>query len=694
MQPESVLMRKKRAVKVVVLAGGSCLFVAEDLDIINGDIGVAIDVSKEMEEVHLDPRVIPVVLGDSGTLSNLISHFVRDPELKDVIQSLDRRADLSNGMGQVPMIGKMAYRRFHGLEAIHRQVLQQVRQISNGAPQRIIVQGMGSFSGGTGSGTLVQAVFDLVSYLDKATSAVINVHFVGVGALTYTGLGQGSRVGVNSYYGLAYMLTKLLDPDSSADVVSTAMLTELPLDGEDTALRIRHMRAIVQALTSTGLARATRDSNESTHNSSGRINTAQAGMWAPEQMSLRFHAASEFLADFQALSTGGLDPNTQIPALSLNLRFVIAESNDHNTVLELAHDRGNRFEGLWEKLTQKWVIETRQEEVTIQGSEKVLPLANVLNRAPPMDFEAYKARLSELLALQKAFTDERDVALAEVEKARRELRRLSNDIDVELAWLMPNTIPEKIASKFGNFDDHLGHLDDLLTDYANQEERQQCNQFKANLLDDAVRPVRVEINKIREYVVRAEEWISDICSQPGKLSDWYLYAPFSRVFTRELDALKANDQAHFEDVLVRAVTGVTQKGLAMILGLSETASYPEIAQQLNTEPPLLTPPWGSLHRRDSTPRQYVIVPPCPQEVFNQLQFAMQDQKSPRALHLATSMNGGGAVVLLDVHFVEGIEHVLTREMAYELEIAEPGDAERARHQGQFPIEQLAELLTN
>lgn len=675
-------MKTGGRVTIALLCGGGCRGAAVNLDIVGADLGVYFDVPQEIASLSLDRRVIPVPLAEGETVGSLVAKFASDSDFQEVCPILSARSgDLAQGLGQTPVLGVMAYEdlKLKGqLAQLWQEVLDKVRELTNGAPERVIILVLGSNSGGTGRGMLLRAASDLVETL-RETEAVVVVEHVRVGAQTFNGLGH--HIPLNNGVGVTEDLTGVLGPPAEREI-RYLFGVELPMVREDTAARDRYTQLYLQAWAAGGVQEALGRSGAARvlTETFGRIRISQAGFWTlPGAINPMASAAARLQPDVQALiadqsgSTGILRGFELRPSARVSL----ARPADRAGLLTLARTPHKTLPAdYWTQHVAQEYEHSGAVRAVAQGQE--MPLGTMLVSLPNT-IGSFRERRRFLFGLFREIQRRLGETRQEVETAQRGLNRTRRSINSVLRHLFPRPISARGLIAFLAAVLHIlqsldallrraavRSLEEFLDTYDRLEGDLEELKAREEVLVAAGDAVRQKINEHEAVLERIQRWLLEVTQQEGVALGLFRVRGLDEgVFADLLLASQSNSHSYFETAVWRSLIGVTRQGLGAILLGTEVLGASDLsaevlALQLSEEPPELTPPWGGKVRRDS-PQALVVMPPVSQDLLVELQQALRNIGSPLQLVTADTVSGGVAAVLLRIYSVSDRDALLTRQ---------------------------------
>jgi len=656
-------------VTIALFCGGGCQVVSTNLDIIGAGIGLFFDVPMELRDgVKLDSRVIPVPLAEKESVGSLLAKYKRDERFVRACQILeDRPGDLTQGLAQTPILGAMAYDQLH-LEKVWDEVLNRVRAITNGAPEHIRVIVLGSNSGGTGRGTLLKTSRALVEKLHEATDAVVNVQHVRIGAQTFNGLGRHIRSN-NAF--VVEDLAHVLSHDHLEREVRHFLGLELPMVVENKAARDTYVRLVLQALLApqTQETVGRRDVNMALTGAFGRLNTVQAGFWMlSDQVNLSASAAVALIPGVQGL-LNELVTNLPMPRVEVSVRLT-RQDPKYDELVKLALRKADLPTDYWGQMVETKFQPYTAVIVSAPGQEEAVPIANLLVTNLPKTLDGYRLRRSYLASLKKAM----EQALNEAKQAESRLdmqyQTACQQVEKVIRLLFPPNIFWKIVSYLMGRPKNVIKLKAALQVLGRIEEQRANSRVRREALDSALESVDQAIKEHQEYVEQVHTWLLKTAKSEGVIPDLFTFCPIEEAFSGLMLGRFSNDEGRFQMSLVDTIDGVTREGLGMILGVADPTAL-NLARKMSEEAPIITPAWGGKRRRGNC-RSLIVVPPTNEELFMQLQQALQDLEATAQLVQTDTVAGGVAVVQLHVYFVEDISDIWTTQYRADLVEAEQG----------------------
>ncbi|HCX90025.1 MAG TPA: hypothetical protein DHT43_05800 [Deltaproteobacteria bacterium] len=660
-------------VTIAVFCGGGAQAAAADLDMIAADLGVSFDVPSELGDgMVLDERIIPVPLAEGESIGSLLAKFSTDPRFTRACEILATRpGDLTQGLAQTPVLGAMAYHDLPDLARVWDQVLNRVRFLTNGAPERIRLVVLGSNSGGTGRGVMLLATQSLVSALHDSTDAVVNVQHLRIGAQTFNGL--GAHIRGNNAVGTIEDLARVMGTDHGLREVRSFTGLELPMVEEDKSLRDKFVRLVLQALLSPSaqLAIGRRDVNLAvTAGPYGRLSTVQAGIWSlSDQINLAASAAVVILPEVRSLME---EPVLKIaaPKMKVTTDSSVTKTADHQGLVSIAIRGGHLPADVWDR----YIVSHYQVQgaIFVKTGEQDLPLTNTLASGLPKSVESYRQRRALLHALRSAAQAKLESVRGEEARVQLQMGVARNTLDKALGVLFPRTLIQKILALFSMLFSSRGKqvalLKASLEVYARLERRLAGLQAERQAYEDAVTRVNRAIELYESYLRQAHEWLMEETGNEGAITGLFTFRGLADVFSNLLVARFSNDKKRFKSAVAKAISGVTRDGLARMLGADDTSSL-SLARVMMGNPPVITPPWGGKRQR-AKPRSFLVIPPVTEELSIQLQQALQDLGATCQLLQTETVVGGVAVVALDLQLVDGVDDVLTTQYRVDLKRAQ------------------------
>jgi len=677
-------MPAKRSVVIALFVGGAWRGAVSNLNIAGADLGIYMDVPREIEGITLDNRVIVVPLAEGETIGSLLDRVPDSVDLKTRKLLNTRAGDLASGLGQTPVLGAMAYealKRSGRLEPLWQEVLDKVKQLTNGAPELIILLVLRSDSGGTGRGTALQAMQDLINFLEE-TEAVIKVQHLRVGAQTFTGLGH--HIPLNNSVGVVEDLTAVQKP-SARRVVPYLFGVELPMVGEDTVARDRYAQLFLQAWTARGvqemLARFLA-APMVTGELFGRICVSQAGFWRmPENISPEASAAAKILPPIQALvsdhsgSTGILH-NFE---LRISAQATPERPVDRSELLTMARTPNAVLPpDYWKRyIAQKY---KRSGEVGAILANQAMPLETML-ASLPNTIGPFRDRRRFLFGLFEELQHRLGVVRGTIDENQLRLERVRRDVENVLRRLFPKSYPtrghlasltaflQSVVSLFAGVRGRLGavkSLEKFLNTYSRLEAELEELKAREEALSRAADTVQQKLREHEATLERIRRWLLEATQREGIALNFFRIRNLDDGVLRDLLlASQSNSRAYFEIAVRRSLAGVTRQGLGAILlggdaiGASDLSAE-LLALKLAEEPPEITPPWGGKIRRDR-PLTAVVIPPVTPDLLEELRIALTTIGSDLQIITTDTVSGGVAAVLLKIYPVKNRSDLLTRQ---------------------------------
>lgn len=658
-----------RSATIALFGGGGAQAAAIDLSMIDADLALFLDVRNELGNgVSLDERVIPIALAEGESVGSLLAKFEGNPEFTDACHILKNRpGDLAQGLAQTPVLGAMAFQDLPTLAGTMEQVLNQVRRLTNGAPERVRIITLGSNSGGTGRGTILQATKALVDVLHSSTDAVINLLHTRIGCQTFTGL--GGHIRGNNAIGLQEDLVHVMSPEYGQREVRSLLCLELPIVGEDKQKRDSYVRLVYQALMApeTQLAIGRREVNLAvTAGAFGRMSTVQAGIWEmPGRVNLTATAAVALVPEIRKLIDEKI-LNVGQPDIRVSVDLTTIRQSEHQELIDIVARKRQLPADAWERYIQSQLHTSTAVYVTTDSD---LPLPSVLTAGLARSVAAFRKRRDFLYALE----DVAKSALADMKhleaKTAIQLEQAKRSIAKVLAVFYPRNLMQWIVAAvklmLSSRGKQLAQLKSGLEVYARLEERLARVQAEREAITTGLEEIKMAVVAHEKLLRDTLDWLIQESGYEGVVNGLLTFRELDEVFGALLVGRFSQDKERFRQAILKAIRGVTRQGLAMVLGVDDSSSL-NMTRVLTVAPPLITPPWGGKRQR-GTPREFLVIPPVSEELKLQLQQELVSLGSRSQLLQTETVVGGIAVVAIDVHLVDNLDDIMTTQYAVDRE---------------------------
>lgn len=685
------MQAQNRVVRVVVVAGGACRSVVENLDMVQGYVGVYLDVEQEINAVALDPRVIPVYLVRGETIATITSRFQDKPGYKRACEILRvRQSDPGQGLGQTPIIGAMAYELVKDqIHLVHQQVLTRIRLCSDGAPDKVIILSLASNSGGTGRGLVIQATRDLADYLCNALQRTIVIEMQRIGTQTFEGLGRHTRN--NNGVGVPADLSFTLTPEHHERLVKSWTGLELPMCEADSFSRDGYCRLVLQALNSQGVQDflGRRDSNEEMTQDFGHLTTIEGGVWRLDRQIDLVAATCNNYAPLIA-RLGAEDPEEYDELIaSVVINQPVERQAQHEQLLAMAAKGHSRPANFW----NAYVVTTYGEaetEVYVQEGRQEASLGNLLTGIIPEELERYRQRRAFLHAVKQAISQAKNKYQATMSQKRMQRQLAEATIMKCLKALMPVSLLERLNPFKGNRQHNLVLLKRTLVVYQQLEREVSELEAESKALNKAEDEVEEEIDRLEAALKQFWSWIKAQC-QPSL--DLFEFKPLSEVFDQLINAFRNKSEAVLNRVMLGTIVSVKLSGIAYLLGHDGELNAPALAKQMLLPAPVNTPPWGGLDRSLDSCRRVICLPPVSPELQHNLRLAMANLDVKMEVCCTDTVSGGIGIVKLTAYYIETIHQVATPQYTDDLcEAKRSGLYQLARVPGTGGERELQQIL--
>jgi hypothetical protein len=537
------------------------------------------------------------------------------------VQAITRKCagmSAEGGAGQKRRYGEYAnkrlqdspqYKAFKATTLIPRLRAKSNGRLTDGRPS-----GMMSLAGGMGSGGLIGGVQDTAETLIESTDAVVTSRILGVGPITYGGLGGPEQCcEKNAAAALADLVAWVSSSARHMREARSILLGELPPDGRDRVKRERHVCQLVQALEATE-TRAILDplaSNRATKGRLGGVSLFEIGFH--RDLESRREIAPEICATYVATLSLILDsakPQRQlVDGLALEGTRRSWPREDLESILDRAME--TPIDEVIAAITRAGfelritVYAQLSHDLTVNLTE-----ADKTWAAPPVTASEAAERLTTLRTLLSRLTEEltalaakRDDLLAEYATSERKFRQLDRQLKALSLSARFQAAMTTNESKFRRRDSlaaELRDLTDLLTE----------NAAEMGALEAARQQVQAEcdflVDKIGLIILKLSHFIRrDAASQCASL---VAPKPLDDVFAEFWQLIAQADDSELLRVIQRAVKHVTTAGLARIMN-ADPNRLETIAQAIAArEFAVPGPPWGGRTRLDDGLSIHVLPP--------------------------------------------------------------------------------------
>ena len=653
--------------RLVILAGGAFACLARYAQILKADMAILLDVSEEVNRVAAAANVVRVALATSETLATLCQAVSSPAELLARISKLPG-VTLDRGLCQVRAVGAMAVKQLLKQPAFGDfldEALTRLLMLHNGSLDRVEIIVLSSTAGGTGApcGPVIGQAF--VQTITEHSDAVVDLHFLRAGSLSYLGLGKAAQV--NDAADIAEIIEEVTSPIRHPREVRSLDLAELPIAGQDQVLRDQYAREFVQAYLAEGVQTLLNRTQPNVALTSewGAVSLFEVG-WGASLSSGRVAAetASQYLSEVkELLSTppGGVDA---IEVVIGQNAFTHEFSED--AIRNLIRTSGKvRPDDLLARCTRLQAscatvaVRARVDGQSIDLANGPLPVRIVCRSTGD-----FRKKLSVLSGLEQRIATETGVLrqqLAALEGDRRRAFALLEQADQKL---YPIKLRERVLRVFANpqailvtFRNALQHVRDL-------DLRIARLRAQAAALEEIRGRFAADLETTRKQLAKAVDLLAavrltgDGASSPRRL---VRVAPLDTVMEAmiELASAPKAERSAFVELLASAAEAVTLDGLALITQAREPRLDLVANQLVRGEAVIaLSPPCGG-RRPTSEGDRIVVLPPVESSLADELRGMLKELSPGFVVAFADTAEGGANVVDLRVHRVRYFEELLT-----------------------------------
>lgn len=660
-----------------VLAGGTPTKIACHPEVIRAHLAVIADVTKELALLRVDSeRVLTLPLSDWGTVAALVKDakvcgLTLSPDLDNLLAHLPT-ASLEEGMCQVALWGDLAIQVIEAqgrLEELKEEIFKRALWIAKGELTAVRMVEWESQAGGTGKGAGPRLAHILVrTFLERSPATVIWEKLY-IGNLTFVGL--GNNVLPNAVH-LWADVADVLNGDRNAREIRELWLTELPLRqrempiGAHKEIRDALVGVLAQALFSSKVREeiGRRRSNRSFEHPLGSLKIVRADFW-------------DFLGEEQLLLAGTTHHIQELRSLEARIPTADVCQRVEVTLEESGHWRGGAPKEIADLLrtsaekpgllqTEIWATPDYSGRVVAFFAENESVLFDTLLHAPPPSSpEEYLQTRCQYTSIQRVLTEALDQERERRPVVEASLTEATQALKRAVGVLYPETWWEKGVSFLSSLwpwaDDPILVFGRALSRYRSAATEALQSRAKMAALSGALAQLDAESARYKGEIDRTVTFLEHFSQGASRSTALVIFKPLAAVFAALLQAAGAQDQEKLRQILHGSIGGVTQKGLAQIVGVKD-AELREVLGKLATgTPPYQGPMWGGRSDRKSPRHRFFVLPPLESQtrtaVFRE---AVATGLSSQVVVLeADTLVAGLTIVVLEVYEVERLDEVFT-----------------------------------
>jgi hypothetical protein len=675
----------KQTVRIGIVVGGALKPAAFTPAIINADIILHLDVLAEQKgKVRRgNTDIFRVPLGEGMTTVSLIEQFKSDAAFAPAIKAIRHSGigGLGDGLGQVTNLGVMAYKSIQKSEmpAIFEDIMIHVSELTNGSPKKIEVWVMGSTSGGTGSGVCQIVAADLMDRLyRKFTNKTTIVELqMRVGRLTFGNIPSLQTVNINhnNIVNLSSVLARVTDPET--DQIRQAVLFELPMVGTDTELRNMYAAMILQAYGANSVQDAInlgRNNQAITGGILGRIACLRAGV-TPLDKAVNVPASAAVFLMPRLMDLLSVTDEGTVPLRIQTNISVDSPPRHHDFVQLMASDSKDpmNIDMVLPYLQAKY----RPDCLIMVQLSAEQALQSAINVDVPKSAKEFTDRLRELLRVLNTLKAKQKELVQVLNGKQEAYDGLTDNIMGKVKKLRPEGFFGKGRGLFVDRQSAVEEIAQNLSAYPQAELELKQAEVELEALKQGITMTEAAIKRMKEFVEEILDSLQQIVnSTTGAMQEIFILRSVDEVFVDLLTARQARDTEQFEVALFGSVAGVTQKGLARILGLEMKTNLTDIANKLIQEPAMMAPQWSGRQPKREL-KKLIVIPQLEPTMKAELSRIISALTDDRITLLETdTVLGGLAVVMLSLFGVTANDELLGF-YAPDVELLNPNDSKYA-----------------
>ncbi len=695
----------KTSATIYLGAGGMGQIMAHNLSAIGATMGILFENAEELGATTFDPRVITVPLARDETVKSIVERHKDEPLYAELCKRIAKRqGDLSIGLAQVKGLGLMALDEVMVLETIFGRIWNHIVEQSDAHPRRIVILAVSSGSGGTGAGTLREALDRFTRYISGRSNAIVSVYLYRFGPYSFNGC--GNNVLNNGAFTHVEDLNWVLSDPTGAKIVPHLIAVNSPIkDGKERELRTEHVTLITSAMlapetrTQFGMGELNEEVVGATGISDtaanmdpggfGRIKKMQPTIRKLRRVNLRA-SASMFLVPAVRDLVRVPESLVEIP---VKPTITIKRKTPPKTkeLASLAATKGALMPTWWTSWVQGEYNVTTNVTFLIPGSDALFTTTSLRALTMPRTLDEYQERRVWLTSLINAVTAEMRKIEIPNQAVVKGMMLKKSEIEEKVGILFPKSLIEKGKAAVNDRQKTLQQAVVAITQYAQLEEMATKNKNLLEMLGALKKAAETAIEQLNKTIENAVQMLESISKEDGAVVGIFTTVDLSVVFGDLMMAVASGNKERLDKCLVSAIKGMSQKGIALTAGLEEDASVEAITTAL------MQP--GDIHGSDVTDldeylpdETLVVFPPMSEDLKIEFQVAFGNTEKKWGIVCTNAVTDYVGIVTLRKTMCNSLETIMSKDLVAVVEQTPPPDDILFRVPGYAGWKELNEIV--